>query len=153
MAKKFADVFETEFVAKLDKKLNLTHYAMNPKGVTIRPSKYSVKDTIDRLQQFLQQHGMTIYTRIDQQKEVNGTGQNIAPLEFILFGNPKVGGLAMTENPITALDLPLKVIAWEDKDKRVWLAYNAGSYILERYSLSAAIGSLLEIDPVIAKIL
>src|ERR1700761_3651813 len=99
-----------------------------PKGVIIRPSKYPVRETIDRLQQFLQQHSVTIYARIDQQKEVNATGLDIPPLEFILFGNPKAGGPVMAENPVAALDLPLKAIAWEDKDGRVWLGYNDGSY-------------------------
>jgi uncharacterized protein (DUF302 family) len=120
---------------------------VDPKGIIIRPSKYSVKETIDRLQQFLRQHDVTIYARIDQQKEVNNTGQNIPPLEFMLFGNPKAGGPVMAENPIAALDLPLKVVAWEDRDKQVWLGYNDRSYISERYHLSGDISSPLDIDP------
>src|SRR6201986_2176024 len=99
---------------------------MNPNGVIIRPSGYSVKETIDRLQVFLLQHGATIYARIDQQAEVQKAGQNIPPLEFILFGNPKAGGPIMAENPLAALDLPLKAIAWEDKDGRAWLGYKQG---------------------------
>ena len=121
-------------------------------GVTIRASKYAVKETIDRLQEFLQQHGVTIYARIDQQSELNASGQHIPPLEFILFGNPRAGGPIMAENPIAALDLPLKVISWEDKEQQVWLAYNEGSYIRERYALSAAISAVLDIDPLIATV-
>jgi len=90
---------------------------MNPNGVITKPSPYSVKETIDRLQIFLQQHGATIYARIDQQAELQKAGINIPPLEFIMFGNPKAGGPVMVENPIAALDLPLKVIAWEDDQK------------------------------------
>ena len=123
---------------------------MNPKGVVIRASDWSVKETIDRLQAFLIQHGATIYARINQQNEVNNTGQNILPLEFILFGNPKAGGLIMTENPLAALDLPLKVIAWEDSEKKVWLAYNDASYIEERYSLPHMPNSPLNIGNVIS---
>ena len=109
---------------------------VNAKGVTIRQSQYNVKETMDRLQTFLLQHGATIYIRIDQQREVNNVGMALRPLEFIMFGNPKGGGLLMAENPLIALDLPLKIIAWEDDQKKVWLAYNESSYIEDRYSLS-----------------
>src|SRR5580765_1168625 len=89
---------------------------MDPRGVIIRPSKYSVKETINRLVIFLEQHGVTVYTRINQQSEVQKAGIDIPPMEFILFGNPKAGGPIMAENPVAALDLPLKIIAWEDQE-------------------------------------
>jgi uncharacterized protein (DUF302 family) len=125
---------------------------MNPKGVNIYASPYPVKETIDRLQNFLQQHGATIYGRIDQQDEAKKVGQNIKPLEFILFGNPKAGGPLMAENPLVALDLPLKVIAWEDHDGKVWLACNDGGYIEERYGLPHSDSSPLNLEPLISKI-
>jgi uncharacterized protein (DUF302 family) len=123
---------------------------MNPKGVITRPSNYSVKDTIDRIQHFLQQQGVTIYARIDQQSEVNNAGLNLAPLEFILFGKPKAGGPLMIANPIAALDLPLKIIAWEDQQQKVWLAYNAAAYVRERYDLPEAISAALNLDPIVS---
>jgi uncharacterized protein (DUF302 family) len=123
---------------------------MNPKGVIIKPSPYSVRETIDYLQEFLKQHGAIIYARINQQAEVNAVGQNLSPLEFILFGNPKAGGPIMAENPLAALDLPLKVIALEDADKKVWLAYNDAYYIEERYSLSHNPNSPLKLDQLIS---
>jgi len=126
---------------------------MNPKGVTICLSEHVVKDTIDRLQSFLRQHDVTIYARIDQQSELAITGQTIPPLEFLLFGNPKAGGPVMIENPLAALDLPLKIIAWEDHDKKVWVAYNEGSYVKERFSLSDAVSAALNLDMVVAKAL
>ena len=126
---------------------------MTPNGVIIRPAAYSVKVTIDRLQTFLQQHGATIYARIDQQDELKKAGQNIPPLEFILFGNPKAGGLIMSENPVAALDLPLKVIAWEDTAGKVWVAYNDGDYIKERFSLPDAVSGPLNLDGIISTVL
>ena len=126
---------------------------MNPKGVIIRESKYSVKETIDRLQEFLQQHGAIIYARIDQQAEVQKAGQNLGPLEFILFGNPKAGGPLMAENPLIALDLPLKVIACQDGQNKVWVAFNDGAYIEERYNLLHKDNSPLNLDPIISKFL
>jgi len=112
------------------------NYVMNPKGVVVKASKYSVKETIDRLQTILQQRGATIYSRINQQAEIEKAGGKLSPLEFIMFGNPKIGGAIMAENKLAALDLPLKVIAWEDEQNKVWIAYNEASYIEERYSLA-----------------
>jgi uncharacterized protein (DUF302 family) len=124
---------------------------MNPKGVTIRPSRYSVTETIDRLLLFLQKRGVTVYARINQQSEVNNTGQKIAPLQFIMFGNPEAGGPVIAENPIAALDLPLKIIAWEDNDSKVWIAYNEALYIEERYSLPHSLMGPLDLGPLISK--
>jgi len=123
---------------------------MNPNGVIVRPSGYTVKETIDRLQAFLLQHGATIYARIDQQAEVQKVGQNIPPLEFILFGNPKAGGPIMAENPLATLDLPLKIIAWEDEQQKVWLAYNDASYVEGRYALPHNPNTPLNLDPLVA---
>jgi uncharacterized protein (DUF302 family) len=119
---------------------------MDPKGVIIHQSPYPVKETIDRLQAFLQQHGATIYVRIDQQAELQKAGQSIPPIEFIMFGNPKAGGPIMIENPISALDLPLKVIAWEDDKKNVFIAYNDALYVEDRYSLLHGPNSPLNLD-------
>lgn len=123
---------------------------MNPKGVIISQSPFLVKETIDRVERFLKQHGATIYARIDQQAEVNAVGLNLSPLEFVLFGNPKAGGPIMIENPLAALDLPLKIIAWEDDEKKVWLAYNDVSYIEERYFLSHNPNSPLKLDQLVS---
>jgi uncharacterized protein (DUF302 family) len=124
-----------------------------PPGVIIRKSQYTVKETIDRLQAALEQHNVSIYARINQQQELQKVGQIIPPLEFLLFGNPKAGGPIMIENPMAALDLPLKVIAWEDEQQTVHVAYNDASYIKSRYSLSATTSSPLHLDPLISEIL
>ena len=119
---------------------------LNPEGVVIRESMYPVDETIDRLVSFLQNKGATIYARINQQTELNGAGLHILPLQFILFGNPQTGGPIMAVNPIAALDLPLKIIAWEDDHKKVWIAYNDAQYLEHRYALTPAESSSLNLD-------
>jgi uncharacterized protein (DUF302 family) len=126
---------------------------MNPQGIIIKSSPHTVKDTIDKLQAVLQSNGVTIYARIDQQEELHKTGQNIPALEFILFGNPKSGGPIMIENPVAALDLPLKVIAWQDNEQKVWVAYNSAAYIKSRYSLSDQVSAPIDLDPLMVKVL
>jgi uncharacterized protein (DUF302 family) len=126
---------------------------MNPKGIIIRPSKYAVKETMNRLVVFLQQHGAIIYVRINQQAEVNQIGLDLRPLEFLMFGSPKSGGPVMIENPVAALDLPLKIIAWEDKERKSWIAYNDAAYFKERYALSDDLAMSLELDDLISEAL
>jgi uncharacterized protein (DUF302 family) len=128
-------------------------YGSQPPGVTVHASGYSVKETISRIGNFLKQQGVTIYARIDQQNEVEKNGGKLAPLEFLLFGNPKGGGPVMQEKPIAALDLPLKVIAWEDEQGKVWVAYNQAEYIKDRYGLSTETSAKLNLDGAIAKAL
>ena len=126
---------------------------MNTNGIITRKSPYPVKETINRLEEFLLQHGATVYARIDQQAEVNKAGADLLPLEFILFGNPKAGGPIMAANPLAALDLPLKVIAWQDAQQQVWVAYNEAGYIKDRFALRDDLIAPLNLDPVILKTL
>ena len=122
-------------------------------GIITRNSPYSVKETIDRLVGFLEKNGATIYARIDQQNEVRRSGREIQPMEFILFGNPANGGLIMAANPLAALDLPLKILAWEGEDKTVKVAFNDPAYIQNRHSLNAKLAEVLNLKPLIEKAL
>jgi uncharacterized protein (DUF302 family) len=121
----------------------------SPRGVTIRRSHHTVKETIDLLQSYLQKHGATIYVRIDQRAEAEKVGLSLSALEFILFGNPKGGVPAMQQNSLVALDLPLKIISWEDCESSVWVAYNEAKYIEQRYMLTLGPDSVLDIDAAI----
>jgi uncharacterized protein (DUF302 family) len=67
-----------------------------------------------------------------------------------MFGKPKAGGPMMIANPISALDLPLKIIAWEDQQQKVWLAYNDAAYIRERYELPETISAPLNLEPIVS---
>jgi uncharacterized protein (DUF302 family) len=121
-----------------------------PIGIKVVQSPHTVNKTINLIQKFLEEHGATIYARINQQEEVEKTGQQLQSLEFIMFGNPKTGGPVMTENILAALDLPLKIISWEDDQNKVWIAYNEASYLQERYSLSTTGSSALNLDNLIS---
>ena len=122
-------------------------------GIITRLSTYSVKETIDKLQALIENNGATVYSRINQQAELNKVGISMSPLEFILFGNSVAGGKLILENPVVALDLPLKIIAWEDEQQKVWLAYNEARYIQERYALKPDTNSPLDLDKLVSKAL
>lgn len=126
---------------------------MKNNGVIIRRSPLSVKETIDKLSEALAKNGVTIYARINQQAEAGKAGIKLNPLEFILFGSPKRGGEVMLENPVAALDLPLKIIAWQDDELKTWVYYNDAVYLQSRFSLSNEVTELIDMDPVVIRIL
>ncbi|SEO12423.1 Uncharacterized conserved protein, DUF302 family [Mucilaginibacter gossypiicola] len=126
---------------------------MNNNGVIIRRSPLPVKETIDKIMEALSKNGATIYLRINQQSEANKAGIILNPLEFILFGNPKRGGEVMQENPVAALDLPLKIIAWQDDELKTWVYFNDAVYLQSRFSLSHEVTELIDMDPVVIRIL
>ena len=104
-------------------------------GIITQPSPYSVTETIDRLEAMLQAKGITIFVRIDQRAEAKKVGLSLRPTQLLLFGNPEAGTPLMVAEPTIALDLPLKILAWEAADGEVWLSYNDPDYLKQRYSL------------------
>jgi uncharacterized protein (DUF302 family) len=105
-------------------------------GIITQPSQYSVTATIDRLEAVLQAKGITIFARIDHQAEAEKVGLSLRPTQLLLFGSPKAGTPLMVAEPTTALDLPIKILAWEAADSKVWLSYNDPNYLKQRFSLS-----------------
>jgi len=121
-------------MADFDERLNF-YYMNNEKDIISLASLYSVTETMNRLEELLKQQGITIYARIDQRAEARRAGLTLAPLELLIFGNPKGGIPLMNENPLCGLDLPLKVLVWEDKKQNTLLSYNSFTYLKTRYNL------------------
>jgi uncharacterized protein (DUF302 family) len=109
---------------------------MTANGIISQSSPYSVTETIDRLVAVLQAKSITIFARIDQKVEAEKVGLSLLPTQLLLFGNPQAGTPLMVAEPTIALDLPLKVVAWEAADGKVWLSYNDPNYLQQRYSIS-----------------
>ncbi len=107
-------------------------------GIVNKPSKYSVKETLDRLEAVLKSKGITIFSRIDQKAAAENVGLSMQPTELLIFGDPKAGTPLMNEYPSLAMDLPLKALAWESKDGRVILSYNSPEYLKQRHGLAEA---------------
>jgi uncharacterized protein (DUF302 family) len=112
-------------------------------GIITIGSNHPVKETADRLENTLHQKGVTIFARIDQKAEAEKAALTMQPMELLIFGNPKAGTPVMVADPLSGLDLPLKVLVWEDNNNKVWLTYNDFNYLAERYSLPNAIISPL----------
>ncbi len=104
-------------------------------GLIIKPSAYSVTETLNRLEQILMKKGLTIFTRVNHTKGAAKVGLTMTETQLLIFGNPKTGTLLMQSSPTTAIDLPLKAMAWKDADGKVWLAYNSPDYIAGRHGI------------------
>ena len=110
-------------------------------GLVRLPSRDSVAATIDRLEASLKQRSILVFARIDFSGDASRAGLHMQPEQMLIFGNPKAGTPLMLQVPAVGLDLPLKVLAWEDADAKVWVAYNDPQYIVRRYGIEAALGA------------
>ena len=102
--------------------------------ITIR-SQSSVKATIDRLEASLGESGVGIFARIDHRAGAISAGMSLRPTEVLIFGNPKAGTPLMQAKQTIGIDLPLKVLAWEDASGNVWITYNDPAWLAARHGL------------------
>ena len=107
------------------------------KGIIDKPSNHSVDQTVDRLRNILQAKGVTLFALVDHSGEAEKVGLKMPPTKLLIFGSPKAGTPLMLASPSTAIDLPLKILIWEDAEKKVWVSYNSPTYLQERHGLPA----------------
>lgn len=110
--------------------------AIAAEGLVVKPSNYSVTETIDRLEAVLKEKGLNIFDRIDHQAGAEKAGLELRPTQVLIFGNPKLGTPLMTSAPTTAIDLPQKALAYEDESGKVYLAYNDVGYLMTRHGIT-----------------
>ena len=113
-------------------------------------SHHSVGATIDRLEASLKQRGILVFARIDFSGDAGRAGLRMQPEQMLIFGNPKAGTPLMVQAPAVGLDLPLKALAWEGADGKVWVAYNDPQYIVRRYGIEPSLAAnLAAVVPII----
>lgn len=119
-------------------------------GLVRLPSRHSVAATLDRLEALLKQRNVLVFARIDFSGDAARAGLQMRPEQMLIFGNPKAGTPLMQQVPAAGLDLPLKALAWEDAESRVWTAYNDPQYIVRRYGIDPALtANLAAVVPLI----
>jgi uncharacterized protein (DUF302 family) len=104
-------------------------------GIVDIPSRYSVPETLARLQSILKEKGVTVFALIDHSGEAAKVGLEMRPTQLLIFGSPKAGTPLMVAAPSVAIDLPLKALAWQDGEGKVWLSYNAPEYLQQRHGI------------------
>ena len=105
------------------------------KGIIDKPANHSVEQTVERLKSILQSTGVTLFALVDHSGEAEKVGLKMPPTKLLVFGSPKAGTPLMLAAPSSALDLPLKILVWEDAQSKVWVSYNSPAYLQERHSL------------------
>ncbi|MCR9143887.1 MAG: DUF302 domain-containing protein [bacterium] len=108
---------------------------MSEDGLIRIKSNQSVEQTADRLEAALQAKEMKIFGRVPHSAGAAKAGLELKPTLLILFGNPKAGTPLMQESRTVAIDLPQKMLIWEDDAGAVWLAYNDPAYLARRHGL------------------
>jgi uncharacterized protein (DUF302 family) len=104
-------------------------------GMVHLNSPYSVPETLARLESIVRSKGLSILARIDHSGDAAKAGLKMRPTELLIFGNPKSGTPLMVASPTAALDLPLKVLVWQDEDGEVRLSWNSPEYLKERHNI------------------
>lgn len=114
--------------------------------IVTKLSPRSVAETVARLKGLIEAKGLTLFAVIDQQAEARSVGLELRATTVVLFGSPAAGTPVMAASPLAAVDLPLKVVVWDD-DGQTKVSYTAASALAARHDLSPALaGNLAGID-------
>jgi uncharacterized protein (DUF302 family) len=104
--------------------------------VVTKPCPRSVAEAVDRLGQLVEEKGLVLFAVIDHSGEASRAGLEMNDTKLVIFGSPMAGTPVMVAAPLAALDLPLKLLVWEDDDGAVWVSYNSPEYLAERHDLN-----------------
>ena len=124
---KLAEVFEIEY---------FDYTAQSP---------YTFEQTIERLQEILKSKGITVFATIYHQAAAKAVGEKLAPATVLIVGNPKIGTALMQENPRFAIELPLKILIYEE-NKTVNIRYEKIAAIAEKYHIKQNFATAEKID-------
>src|SRR5882724_4503323 len=108
-------------------------------GIITKASNHSVEQTVAKLTGLLHTKGITLFAQVDHSGEAAKVGMSMPPTKLLIFGNPKAGTPLMLAAPSVAIDLPLKILVWEDAQGRAWLSYNSPTYLAEQHGLPKAL--------------
>ena len=104
-------------------------------GIVNVRSGRSLDETVERIRGLLAAKGVTIFAVVDHSGEAAKVGMTMRPTKLVIFGNPKAGTPVMLAAPSAALDLPLKLLVWEDASGVVWISYNSAEYLARRHGV------------------
>jgi uncharacterized protein (DUF302 family) len=113
-------------------------------GVVTKASPRPVGETVGRLTQLIEEKGLTLFAVIDHSGEAELVGLEMPDTKLVIFGSPAAGTPVMVAAPLSALDLPLKVLVWADGDGTVSVSYNSPAYLATRHHLTDELRSRLE---------
>ncbi|HYA26077.1 MAG TPA: DUF302 domain-containing protein [Terriglobales bacterium] len=104
-------------------------------GIINRPSNHSVDETVEKLKGILQAKSVMLFALVDHSGEAEKAGMKMPPTKLLIFGSPRAGTPLMLAAPSIAIDLPLKILVWEDGQGNTWVSYNSPAYLQQRHGL------------------
>ena len=109
------------------------------KGMKVLAASGTVDETMSRLETMAKKRGLTVFARINFARDAAAAGLSMPPSQLLILGNPAAGTPLMLAAPGSALDLPLKVLAWQDQADRRWVSFNTPDYLQQRHGFPAAL--------------
>jgi uncharacterized protein (DUF302 family) len=106
------------------------------KGIVDTPSSHPVEQTVEKLKSILEAKGVTLFALVDHSGEAEKVGMKMPPTKLLIFGSPRAGTPLMLAAPSIAIDLPLKILVWQDQEGKVWVSYNSPDYLRARHDLA-----------------
>jgi uncharacterized protein (DUF302 family) len=108
-------------------------------GLRILPTQHSVSQVLQRVESLARARGLTVFAQIDFSGDAERAGLTLRPTGLVIVGNPKAGTPVMAATPTVAIDMPLKVLAWQDAEGKTWVAYNDAEYLRARHGFPAGL--------------
>ncbi|MFZ0305015.1 MAG: DUF302 domain-containing protein [Terracidiphilus sp.] len=108
---------------------------MSANGIVDIRSNHSVDATVEKIRGILAAKGVTLFAFVDHSGEAAKVGMQMRPTKLLIFGSPKAGTPLMLAAPSVAIDLPLKILVWEDESGQAWISYNAPEFLRDRHNI------------------
>jgi uncharacterized protein (DUF302 family) len=110
---------------------------MSANGIVDIRSNHTVDATVEKLKNILEAKAVTLFALVDHSGEAAKVGMTMRPTKLLIFGSPKAGTPLMLAAPSVAIDLPLKILVWEDESGQAWMSYNTPAFLRDRHNLPA----------------
>jgi uncharacterized protein (DUF302 family) len=113
---------------------------MSAEGLITIASNNGPKETMDRLETEVKAKGLTVFARVDHAAGAVKVGMTLRPTELLIFGNARGGTPLMQSNQTIGIDLPLRVLVWQDAAAKTWLSYNDPAWLIKRHGIGTDVG-------------
>jgi uncharacterized protein (DUF302 family) len=120
-------------------------------GIVTIESRYPVEETAERLREILREKGVKLFATVDHSGEAELAGLRMPPTKLLIFGNPKAGTPLMLASPTVAIDLPLKILVWEDAAGKTRVSYNSPEYLEARHGFPPQLLANLSVVEALAR--
>lgn len=121
-------------------------------GIVRVRSMYGHGDTVARLKKDVESKGIRVFDQVDQSSLAAGVGIDLRPSTLLVFGNPALGSLFITANPVAGLDWPVRLLVFTDAKGQVWVAYTDFDYIARRHRIRTNLDAFTKATGVITSI-